>query len=108
MEATSEDRTLAMIAHLLGIFTGFIGPLVVWIVKRDEGGFVEDQAREALNFQITVLIAGVICGLLVLAFIGILLIPILAIGAIILPIVGCVKSYDGQVYRYPLTLRLLS
>jgi len=104
----SDERILALLVHLLGIFTGFIGPLIVWMIKREERGFVEDQAREALNFQVTLLIGAGICMVLMFVVIGIFLIPLLGLCALVFPIIAAVKAHDGQRYRYPVTLRLIS
>jgi hypothetical protein len=106
-DTTSDERTLAMLAHLLGIFSGFIGPLILWLVKREQGGFVEQHAKEALNFQITVLLASLVAFLLMFVLIGIFLLPLIALGSLILCILAAVKAYGGERYRYPLTLRLL-
>src|SRR5580700_2400867 len=74
-----DERTWGMLAHLAA-FAGLLvplgsllGPLVVWLIRRDRSEFVADQGKEALNFNITVLLAGLVCGLLVFVFIGILL-----------------------------------
>ena len=107
-EVSSDQRTLAMLAHLLGIFTGPVAALVIWLVKREEGGFVEDQAKEALNFQITVLILSVISAVLVLVLIGFLLLLAVWVGSLVFAIIGAMKAYEGQRYRYPLTLRLVT
>jgi uncharacterized Tic20 family protein len=107
-EVSSDQRTLAMLAHLLGIFTGVIGALVIWLMKKDEGGFVENQAKEALNFQITLLIASVIGMVLTLVLIGFLVLLAVAVASIAFSIMGAVKAYRGERYRYPVTLRLVS
>ncbi len=107
-DTTSDERTLAMLAHVLGIFSGFIGPLILWLIKREEGGFVEQQAKEALNFQITVLLAWLVAFALVFVLIGIFLLPLIGLGSLILCILAAIKAYAGERYRYPLTLRLLS
>ena len=103
-----------MLAHLsafAGLVIPFIGhvlgPLVIWLIKRETMPFVNDQGKEALNFQITVTIAFAVAGVLVLAFIGILLLPLIAIADIIMTIIAAVKANEGVVYRYPLTLRLI-
>ena len=74
--APQEDRTLAMITHLSGIILGFIVPLVIWLTNKDktDKAFLNDQAVEALNFQITIAIAYIICMILVMVLIGALLI----------------------------------
>jgi len=56
-EIKQEDKTMAMLCHLLGILTAFLGPLIIWLVKKDQSPFVDDQGKEALNFQITLVIA---------------------------------------------------
>lgn len=105
---TKDERNLAMLAHLLGIFTGFIGPLVIWLVKKDESDFVADQAREALNFQITIAIALFASIMLKVILIGVLLVPIVFIVNFIFCIVAAVSASKGKAYRYPLTLRLVT
>ncbi len=103
-----DDRNLAMLAHLFGIFTGFVGALVLWLVKRDESGFVADQTREALNFQITMAIAMVASVMLKFILIGILLVPILFIVNFVFCIIAAISASKGNSYRYPFTLRLVS
>jgi uncharacterized Tic20 family protein len=102
-----------MLAHLTA-FSGFIvpfgnviGPLVVWLVKRDQSQFVADQGREALNFNISMLLAGAVCALLVLVFIGILLGVALFIFWLTMTIVAGIKAGEGVRYRYPFALRLV-
>src|SRR6266852_3321441 len=53
---TQDDKTMGMICHLLGIILGIIGPLIIWLIKKDQSKFVDDQGKEALNFQIVLLI----------------------------------------------------
>jgi len=108
---TSDDRTWGMLAHLsalvamgLGGMT-FLGPLIVWLVKKDQSAFVADQGKEALNFQIAVMIVTLICLVTVL---GIILIPVIAIVAIVYPIIGGLEANKGVLYRYPYTIRLIS
>lgn len=108
MNPTKDDRNMAMLSHLFGIFTGFVGALVLWLVKRDENGFVADQAREALNFQITMAIALVASILLKVLLIGILLVPILFIVNFIFCIIAAISASKGNTYRYPFALRLVS
>lgn len=107
-----ESQQWGMIAHLSAL-TGFlipfgnlIGPLVVWQLKK-ENPFVEDQAKEALNFQITVFIAVLVCLLLSIIAIGMLLLPIVGIGALVLAVLAGIKANGGEAYRYPFTLRLI-
>ncbi len=108
----TEERQWAMFAHLSALsgfiipFGNLIGPLIMWRVKKDLP-FVDDQGREALNFQLTVTIAGVVCFLLTFVLIGLLLLPVLAIGALVLVVIAALKANQGEQYRYPMTIRLI-
>ncbi|MCL2020809.1 MAG: DUF4870 domain-containing protein [Betaproteobacteria bacterium] len=106
---TADDRNIAMLAHLLGIFTYFIGSLIIWLVHKDkpEKAFVSAQAKEALNFQITMLLAYFVSGLLVFVLIGFLLIFIVFIVDIVFCIVAAISVSSGNNYRYPIVIRLL-
>jgi uncharacterized Tic20 family protein len=118
--ADRDAHQWAMFAHLSALLAAivglsFLGPLVIYLVKKDEHPFAADQAREALNFNLSVLIYGVVLGIatfvLSLVLIGLLLIPVLialGIAWIVLTIVAAVKANNGEAYRYPLTLRLVS
>ncbi len=105
----SDQRTMALAAHLLGIFTGFIGALIIWLINKDDTGkgFVTDQSKEALNFQITVAIAVLACVILSFVIIGAILMPIVYVANLVLCIIAAVKSNNGETYRYPFTLRLI-
>ncbi|MSR58464.1 MAG: DUF4870 domain-containing protein [Planctomycetaceae bacterium] len=120
---SADERQWALFAHLGGLLAttvsassaGFLAPLVIWLMKKDQAPFVDDQAKEALNFQISILIAGIVLtvvgGVLALLTFGIALFAVipagiaLAIYAVVMPIVAAVKANAGDLYRYPLTLR---
>lgn len=111
---TQEERNWGVIAHLsalVGVVIPFlgniVGPLVVWLVKKDQSEYIADHAREALNFNITVTIAAVACWILVFIFIGILLFAALGLAWLILMIMAAVKASQGSTYRYPFSLRLV-
>ena len=110
---TQDERTWGMLAHLTA-FSGFlipfgniIAPLIVWLVKRDQSQFVADQGKESLNFNITVLLAGVVCWALVYVLIGILLGVALFFYWLAMIIVAGIKASEGIRYRHPFTLRLI-
>lgn len=105
----SDQRTMALAAHLLGIFTWFIGPLIIWLINKDDPNkaFVTDQAKEALNFQITITIAMLICIVLTIVIIGGILAPIVGILNLVFCIIAAVKANNGEAYRYPFALRLI-
>lgn len=110
IEASSpskDDCNLAMLAHLLGIFTGFIGALIIWLVKKDGPGFANSQAKEALNFQITITIGFLIAWVLAFILIGFVLVPILYVANLIFCILGAIAASKGQPYRYPFSIRLV-
>lgn len=92
--------------HFLGLGC-IIGPLIIWLVKKDSMPFVDDQAKEALNFNITVAIAALVCGLLMFILVGIVLLPLLAIAWVVFVIIASIKANEGVRYRYPFTLRLI-
>jgi len=108
-DVPADQRTMALAAHLLGIFTGFIGALIIWLINKDDAGkaFVTDQAKEALNFQITVTIAMVISIILMIVIIGGILAPIVGVINVVFCIIAAVKANNGEAYRYPFTLRLI-
>ena len=108
-DAPQDQRTMALLAHLLGIITGPIGALIIWLVSKDDAskGFVVDQSKEALNFQITVFIAIVISWILAFVLIGLLLMPLVGIANLVLCIIAGIKANNGESYRYPFALRLI-
>jgi uncharacterized Tic20 family protein len=108
-EPTSDDRTMAMLAHLLAIFTWFIGPLIIWLMKRESSPFVDDQGKESLNFQLTVGIAYIALGVLSCLTLGLgtLLFPIVGIVVLVFCIIACMQANKGIRYRYPINLRLI-
>ncbi|MEO6800089.1 MAG: DUF4870 domain-containing protein [Rhodanobacter sp.] len=122
---SAEERQWAMFAHLsallgallTGAFGGgwgcFIGPLVIWLIKKDTMPFVNDQGKEALNFNITVAIAAVVLVLISVMTLGIgliIAIPlwiIIGIAWLVFTIIAAIKANEGVAYRYPFTLRLV-
>lgn len=104
---SQDDKTMALLAHLGGIFFGFIPSLVIWLIKKDNSAFIEDQAKEALNFQITIMIAAVVSWILMFALIGFILLPIVMLLNLVLCIVAGIKANSGESYRYPFALRLI-
>jgi uncharacterized Tic20 family protein len=104
---SKDDCNIAMLSHLLGIFTGFLGALIIWLLKKDDSAFIASQSKEALNFQITITIGFIIAWLLAFILIGVIFVPILLIVNLIFCILGAVASSKGQAYRYPLAIRLV-
>lgn len=110
---SSETRNWAMAAHLsafLGAWVAlaFVGPLVVWAIKREDHPFVAEHAREALNFNLTLLIYLIVAGILAFVLIGIPLLIAIGIAWLVLTIIAAVRAANGESYRYPLTIRFVS
>ncbi|KAB8190487.1 DUF4870 domain-containing protein [Lysobacter maris] len=108
--AGSDDRNLAMLTHLSGLLFSVVMPLVVWLINKDNSAkaYLNEQAKEALNFQITIMIAFVVSFILTFVIIGALLMPLVGLANLILCIVAAVKTANGENFRYPFTLRLIS
>ena len=114
-EATpsADEKTWGMLAHLAALagfiipFGNIVGPLIVWLVKKETMPFVEEQGKESLNFQITVFIAILICIPLMFVLIGFVLMIVVGIGALVLTIMAGLKAQNGEHYRYPWALRLI-
>jgi uncharacterized Tic20 family protein len=103
----SDEKGMATLSHVLAIFTGFLGPLIIWFVARDDQPFVKHHAAESLNFQIVVTIAAFVSALLMLVLIGFVLFPIVIIVAVVLEIMAAMAANRGEWYRYPINWRLV-
>lgn len=121
----AEQRQWAMAAHLCGLLWLFgggsilfwpfgtlalftvLGPLIIWKAKGEGRPFVTEQAKEALNFQLTMLLAGLAGWILVIVLVGILVIWVLGLLNLILVIIAAIQVNDGKPYRYPFALRLV-
>lgn len=84
-----------------------LGPLIIWLIKRDDSDFIDYHGKEYFNFLISFTIYGIIAGLLIFVLIGLLLAPIVGIVAFILTIIAAVKAYQGDMYRFPFIFRLI-
>lgn len=111
----AQARTWAMATHLstlcvyVGVpFGNIIGPLVVWIIKKDEFPFVDDQGKEALNFQISLTIYAIVSAFLCLILIGFVFLFALFIMDLVLTIMAAVAANRGEYYRYPLNMRFIT
>ena len=108
-------RTWTVLCHasaLLGFFVPagghILAPLVVWLIKRSESAEVDAHGKESLNFQLSMLIYSIIAGILTLVLIGFVLLPILHVLNVVFVILASLRASEGQMYRYPLTIRFLS
>ena len=101
---TSDERTMAILSHILTLVAPFLAPLIIYLIKKDESKFVEWHAKESLNFQITIVI---ICILLFITVIGIFLLWIVGILSLVLVIVASVRASENKLYRYPFNFRII-
>lgn len=110
----SEERTFGLLAHLLALagyvfpFGNIIGPLVIWLMKKDQYPFVDDQGKESLNFQISMMIYMAVSAVLILIGIGIVLVPAVALVDLIFVIIAATQANQGIAYRYPLCIRFIN
>jgi uncharacterized protein len=108
-----DECQWAMLCHLsamlmyLTVIGGFIAPLIIWLMKRDEMPFVRDQGRETLNFQITTLLALCVGGLLAIVLVGFVVIAAVLLFHFIVTIIATVKVSEGVLYRYPICWRVI-
>lgn len=109
----ADDKTSAMLCHLLSLIQfagmplgGIIGPLIIWLAKREDP-FVDANGKESLNFQISMLIYAFISLLTIFIVIGFVLFPLVLITNLVFSIVAGLRANDGEVYRYPLTIRFI-
>jgi uncharacterized protein len=123
---TNDERNWAMWAHLCGLswlFAGsgllflpigafalftILGPLIIWRSKRNTMPFAAAQAKESLNFQITVWLLGLVFGVLALVLIGFVFLWILGLVNVVLVVIAAIQVHDGKPYRYPFCLRLIA
>ena len=104
---TQDEKNIAMLAHLLGLFVSFIAPLIIYLVKKDESPFIREHAKEALNFHISMMIYYTVSIILVLILIGILGLVFLGTFSLVVGIVAAIKANEGKPYRYPMCIRFI-
>jgi uncharacterized Tic20 family protein len=112
---SSEVRTWSVLCHasaLLGLFFHFfghlLGPLIVWLIKRDASAEIDANGKESLNFQISMLIYDIVAGILCIVLIGIPILIALWVLNTVFVIIASVKTSNGEFYRYPFTIRFLN
>ncbi len=110
---SKDERTWAMLSHFSALcmfifpFGNILAPLIIWLIKKEEMSFVENQAKEVLNFQISMTIYLLISGILCFILIGIPFVIGLVIFNVIITIIAGIKANDGKSYQYPINLRLI-
>ncbi len=105
---TASLLHLSALVGLLGNGIGFLlAPLIVWFLKRDDDPFIDEQGKEAVNFQITMTLASIVSAVLMVVVVGFVLLPIVLIAMVVFPIIAAMRTRDGEVYRYPATIRFI-
>ncbi len=105
---SNDEKNIATVTHLGGTVFSFIPALIVWILKKDDSAYISDQAKEALNFQITVILAQFIAAVLAIILIGFLFMGIIWVLNVVFCIIAAISSSKGETYRYPMCLRLIN
>lgn len=109
----TQEKSWGMFCHLAALsgyiipFGNVIGPLIIWLIKKDESPYVDKQGKESLNFQISVTLYCIIAAILIIVVIGIFLLIAIGIGTLVLIIVGAIKANNREEFAYPLTIRFI-
>lgn len=109
-----DERMWGMFCHLSALagyiipFGSIIGPLIIWSIKKQDYAFVDDQGKEALNFQISMMIYKIISAILMILVIGFLMFAACVIFQLIMIIIASIKANNGETFRYPLTIRFVN
>lgn len=102
-----DEKLMAMLIYLSSFVTSFIGPLIIWLLKKDESEFVDYHGKEYINFVISYFIYSTVAGISMLLLIGFVLLPIVGITGFVFTILACVKAYGGEKYKIPLIFRFI-
>ncbi|WP_318508854.1 DUF4870 domain-containing protein [Bacillus sp. T3] len=104
---TNEERTWAAVIYGISFFTVFIGPVVIWLIKRNESEFIDYHGKEYLNFLISYTVYSIVSMVLMLVLVGFILVWLVGVLAFIFTIVAAIKAYEGEDYRIPFVFRLI-
>jgi uncharacterized protein len=104
---TSDERTMAILSHILALVANIIGPLIIYLVKKDESEYVREHAKESLNFQLSMMILAFISIPLIFLIVGVFMLMAIGLLSLICIIIASIKASDNKLYRYPLNFRLI-
>ncbi|WP_335871666.1 DUF4870 domain-containing protein [Bacillus sp. 2205SS5-2] len=104
---SQDERLLASAIYVISFFTAVLGPIVIWLLKRDDSEFIDYHGREYINFFLSYTVYGIICSILVIVLVGALLWVVLGIFLVVFPVVAAIKAYEGERYKIPFVFRLL-
>ena len=106
-DPTQEEKNVALLSHVLTLIVGFLAPLIIYLVKKDESEYVKEHAKESLNFQISITVYILACIPLMIIIIGIFLAIIIGVASLVLVILATIRASEGRMYRYPYIFRLI-
>jgi uncharacterized Tic20 family protein len=106
-QPTQDEKTMAILAHVLTLVVWFVAPLVIYLSKKDQPSFALEHAKESLNFQLSLIIYFFAAFILMVVIVGIFLLAAIGIFAFIVVIVATIKAANGEMYRYPLCMRFI-
>ncbi|BCB04375.1 DUF4870 domain-containing protein [Bacillus sp. KH172YL63] len=104
---TKDERMMAALIYILSFFTVFIGPLVIWLIKKDESDFIDFHGKEYFNFLISYGVYGFVSSILMVVLVGFILAPVVGALALVFTILGAIKAYEGEYYNIPTIFRLI-
>ncbi|UOE92517.1 MULTISPECIES: DUF4870 domain-containing protein [Bacillaceae] len=102
-----EERMFSMLIYLLSFFTAIIGPLIIWLLKKDESELIDHHGKEYINFFISYAIYGLVASISMIILIGFILAPAVGIAYFVFTIIAAIKAYEGSFYQIPLIIRFL-
>lgn len=104
---TQDEKTMAGLMPLLGLFGLSIVSIILWAVKKDESQFINDCGKEYLNFFLSIMIYSLVAGILCIVVIGFILLIAIGVYSLIVGIMATIKGFQGEFYKYPLIIRLV-
>lgn len=107
LEVSQDDRNMALLCHILGLLASVFGPLILWVLMKDKSSFVDFHGKQAINFQITLILLYMASGVLMCVYIGILTAMATFAIQVVFTILPAMKAYEGQRYVIPLAIPFL-
>lgn len=105
--ASKDEKWFAVAIYVISFFTAFLGPLVIWLIKKDSSAFVDYHGREYMNFFISYTVYTIAASILTVILIGFIFLPVIGLAAFIFTIIAAVKAFEGEEYRFPFIFRIL-
>jgi uncharacterized Tic20 family protein len=103
----NDDRLFAALIYILSLFFPILGPLIIWLIKKEQSPYVDYHGKEYFNFFISYFVYGLVCGVLTIVIIGIIGLWVLGIAGFIFTIIAAVRAYEGSQYQFPWIFRLI-